>query len=59
MQELQETQAAGDMREAAALANGMRRNLGKIHTHGQRTASIVRGCWNTRARAPASAPPWT
>jgi hypothetical protein len=29
-------------------------NLGKIHQHGQRAASIVRGMLEHRARAPAS-----
>ena len=41
--ELQEAQAAGDAREAAALAADLTRNLTKIGQHGQRAAGIVRG----------------
>ena len=41
--ELQEALAAHDPAEAAALAADVGQNLGKIHQHGQRAASIVRG----------------
>ena len=41
--ELKEAQTAGDAEEVAALADDLAQNLGKIHQHGQRAASIVRG----------------
>jgi two-component system NtrC family sensor kinase len=41
--ELKEAQAAGDATEVALLLEGVTQNLGKIHQHGQRAASIVRG----------------
>ena len=41
--ELREAQAAGDAAEVTALAEDLTQNLGKIHQHGQRAASIVRG----------------
>ncbi|MGI4874796.1 MAG: sensor histidine kinase [Janthinobacterium lividum] len=41
--ELKEAQAAGDAEEVTALADDLTQNLSKIHQHGQRAASIVRG----------------
>ncbi|OUJ75895.1 ATP-binding protein [Hymenobacter crusticola] len=41
--ELKEAQAAGDTEEVVALAEDLGQNLGKIHQHGQRASSIVRG----------------
>ncbi|WP_324674814.1 sensor histidine kinase [Hymenobacter sp. GOD-10R] len=41
--ELKEAQAAGDTEEVVALADDLGQNLGKIHQHGQRASSIVRG----------------
>jgi len=41
--ELKGAQAAGDAAEVTALADDLAQNLGKIHQHGQRAASIVRG----------------
>ena len=41
--ELKEAQATGDTEEVTALAEDLTQNLGKIHQHGQRAASIVRG----------------
>lgn len=43
VQELKEAQAAGNTEEVAALADDLAQDLGKIHQHGQRAASIVRG----------------
>jgi signal transduction histidine kinase len=43
MTELQEALAARDTEEALALAGDVSQNLSKIHQHGQRAASIVRG----------------
>ena len=41
--ELKEAQAAGDAAEVSALADDLTQNLTKIHQHGQRASSIVRG----------------
>ena len=41
--ELKSAQAAGDTAEVTALADNLCQNLDKIHQHGQRAASIVRG----------------
>ncbi|WP_223648769.1 sensor histidine kinase [Hymenobacter psoromatis] len=41
--ELKEAQAAGDAAEVSALADDLTQNLSKIHQHGQRASSIVRG----------------
>ncbi|NML66764.1 hypothetical protein HHL22_16270 [Hymenobacter sp. RP-2-7] len=41
--ELHAAQAAGDAAEVAALAGDLAQNLSKIHQHGQRASSIVRG----------------